>query len=239
MELRLLALYRVNLPRAPKSLLETGPRAEVRHQRSAFVPAIGTRLRRPPNNVKHFTKCQTVIIRRPWISEIRVPRRPVRSASRSADLVRPRATIEVFLPSRGHPCVFRPGSCRLFWPLSSRSASRCPPSRRRRSPTASSFPAPEHHYAQIEVTFPNLPRRHARGAHEPVVTGTIRAARVRRRTCSSCRRSTARARRSPRRGRVPTNGTSPVTTAPSASSTRSTAITSTAPISRSIRRTRT
>ena len=42
-----------------------------------------------------------------------------------------------------------------------------------------SFPAPEHRFAQVEVTFPQLPSHAARSAHEPFVAWTVRAARVR------------------------------------------------------------
>ena len=41
------------------------------------------------------------------------------------------------------------------------------------------FPEPEHHWLQVEVTFPGPGRRAAQGADEPVVAWPLRRARVR------------------------------------------------------------
>ena len=41
-----------------------------------------------------------------------------------------------------------------------------------------SFPAPEHHYAQVEVDLHRRAGRHARGADEPLVAGPLCGARV-------------------------------------------------------------
>ena len=66
---------------------------------------------------------------------------------------------------------------------------------------------------QVEATFTDLAKRHARAAHEPLVAGPLFAARLREERLRRARVRRRRPRAARRRGRIRTGGTSPATAA--------------------------
>ena len=101
-----------------------------------------------------------------------------------------------------------------------------------------SFPAPEHHYAQIEVTFPNVPAGTLEARMSRSSPGRY-AVHEYAKNVFELQAFDGKGKMLVPTGRTHINGTWPGTTARSASSTRSMATMSTGPTSGSIRRTRT